>query len=386
MVVWAIILSIFSGFLGQEVYAHKVHSACESNSRNVPVDSFVDDLDSVMCKLTGRGEPTLVKGIRDENAYTIYQSQPNKFIVEYNPQFIIKGKQQSRNFQDYVNSCLQKYEPFLKGPNGEKLSIRATNNSKIDPISIDVLSSGMRAHAHGYNEDIDCPTVLHETLHILGLEDEYPEEVSGFIIDPITGEPEFVEEDADIVGYDCRAVTVPESVMYDQRAAILKVLSPMRSKQITCVCDGARGKRVCENLKTQKNQSKILSAKTCPRGLGSRAIIDEGFSPDDLANYLDLPMDIVKPAEEEDPPKLDFYPIDEGGVEAFAINPQLDGRSPPESKSLLMPAHFRAIVYPTCRSENKRYIECTEEAYQHSAIEECSLTAKGCQSDPNWLQ
>lgn len=358
---------------------------CATTEGRSSVRKAAKDFDDVMCKLAGRGQPLLAFG-SDEHAYLINQTGAKHFEIEFNPVFVQIGTS-ARDHKSYVNACLKKYERFLKGPEGETLSIKAVSKNEIRPTFIEIIPEGARSHSLGYSGDIDCPTILHETLHLLGLQDEYPEKVSGYIMDRESGEHRFVTDSAEVVGYDCRATTVPESIMYDPMTAVLSVLPPNRLKVVTCVCEGPTGKRTCEKLKRLKDPSRLLSSKVCPKGLTSRSITEEGVAPEDLINLLEIPAETINglPSVASGPAKLNFSPIDDG-AEGFSLEPFYDGAGRAKRESLLMPAHFRAIVYPLCTEKNRRYRECTEEAYQNSAVKECSMKVKECQSNLDWLQ
>ena len=93
-----------------------------------------------------------------------------------------------------VAKCYLEAEPFLKGPNGEQLVLRLaekseklkaglfkflSKNQHLKPLSVKVetknFSSRFRGNSTDFASNYDCPTILHETLHWLGLSDEYPE-------------------------------------------------------------------------------------------------------------------------------------------------------------------------------------------------------------------
>ncbi len=379
MKLFLILLMIFA--YQQDLSGHQASDACVVRTR-APVNKATEDLDRIMCRLSSRGAPALYES-RSEVKYYIKHTG-NEVLIDLNLKFDQAGSAPKRNYHNYVNQCLELYKSFLKGPEGETLSIRVGNKEYPPPTVIDILPKGTRAHSEGYSEDIDCPTVLHEVLHLLGLADEYPEKTSGFIADRETGEVTFVEENPEFEGYDCRAVTVRESIMYNHWEAVQAVLVPNRSKQLTCVCEGRSGKRVCERLKKHKNPAQILSARKCPRGTTSRSITEEKYSPQDLLTYLGVTPNSPGKDDSSAPTQIAFQTM-EGDVEAFTLAPFYDGKAKPMRESLLMPAHFRAIVYPLCESENKKYRECTEEAYQHSEVQECSQKAKECQSNLDWL-
>lgn len=88
-----------------------------------------------------------------------------------------------------VNRCWALANPHMKGPNGEGLTVVLLNGKSddIDPrlipdpgvtINFRPEVSGhalTRSDANNYAVSIDCPTIIHETLHRFGLMDEYRE-------------------------------------------------------------------------------------------------------------------------------------------------------------------------------------------------------------------
>ena len=89
----------------------------------------------------------------------------------------------------------------LFGPKRERLKVQITdpkNNpknqfqcgNKLDKPTRDVsiVSAYHRFGAVKYASDIDCPSIVHEVLHLTGLCDEYKEMSNGFYTDPETGE------------------------------------------------------------------------------------------------------------------------------------------------------------------------------------------------------
>jgi hypothetical protein len=77
----------------------------------------------------------------------------------------------------FVNKCFARMSPYLIGPNGEQINLRLpVASDKIVPHAHPVTVSpacGDRGEALCWTENYDCATVLHETMHHLGLVDEY---------------------------------------------------------------------------------------------------------------------------------------------------------------------------------------------------------------------
>ncbi len=82
-----------------------------------------------------------------------------------------------------VRTCLQTLAPYLSGPDGHKLEIKLLNQEQLNRLPpnlrpeirpIDVVRYG-RANYQAYPNDITCPEILHEVMHLFGLNDEYYE-------------------------------------------------------------------------------------------------------------------------------------------------------------------------------------------------------------------
>ena len=113
----------------------------------------------------------------------------------------------------------------MLGPNGEKLNIvieppSAKEACEKEPKTIKIGSREHRSNQMKYESDIDCPTITHEVLHLLGLCDEYKEEFKGFLVSSDTREIKMTngeekpdnENDQFVLAYDCR-VTAKNSIM-----------------------------------------------------------------------------------------------------------------------------------------------------------------------------
>ena len=107
-----------------------------------------------------------------------------------------------------TKSCINNVNSYLKSPNGEELKINIIDeeeNNKRAPSerpltrSIAVNNADARSHSLGYESDIDCETIIHEIMHLLGLVDEYHETIK--------------EGGKERAKYQCRAVAEVDSLM-----------------------------------------------------------------------------------------------------------------------------------------------------------------------------
>jgi hypothetical protein len=136
----------------------------------------------------------------------------------------------SRNeMHSRIKTCMQDASPFMKGPDGKKLDFTiltpaetlqrpASERPGVSRVSIQ--APGTRSNSGAYKADIDCATIAHEVLHLLGLCDEY---------------------DGTLDGYTCRAVAQETSIMSNQHQAYGLGMS----KTHTCEC---RPGTICERV------------------------------------------------------------------------------------------------------------------------------------------
>ena len=87
--------------------------------------------------------------------------------------------------------CLQEASFNMLGPNGERLAFNITDDSSLSscerPNHISIQSRTGRSNNKSYEADIDCPMIVHEIGHTMGLRDEYRERVIGENVSVTTG-------------------------------------------------------------------------------------------------------------------------------------------------------------------------------------------------------
>lgn len=111
--------------------------------------------------------------------YTLLAEAPQRHRVLLHARFI---KNSSGAMLRRVQRCLEAVGPHLRSPDGNRLAFtilddagaaRLSPESRPRPVEINVTAAGTRSFARGYAADIDCPTIVHEVLHLVGLCDEY---------------------------------------------------------------------------------------------------------------------------------------------------------------------------------------------------------------------
>ncbi len=274
-----------------------------------------------------------------------------------------------------VEQCLRSAGPYLRGPDGQQLGIRLVDGAGSDappPIDIRIGAAGMRANSREYPRELvetgvdafrqagNCETVTHEILHLLGLVDEYQEEMIGFVHDPATGEIVHVEDRGSsrhagasaatsptpdyLRAFNCRALGPPDSVMSDPHRAFGAVQGAYVTE--TCQCPMSGKEAVAgDRDRCEAAISTWADANACPPGAISYAA--------------------RTPVEGAPSGYRESF---ESGTRGFVPPHSYVIRriAPPARSSLLHPAHFRAITQPGCEGANQTYYQCAQRAYETS--------------------
>lgn len=392
-----------------KITAHEAQVGCKDCSQiATPAHHLAQNVDDALC-VQSVGSDQIAKN--EYGAFRIKRIGNKKYIAEINPKFygappgqdesyvsyaLRSGETHSR-FVEYMNICLKRYNPYLKGPNGEELEIQAVNDNKIPQVAIyierdwDARATGLskvdidkkkfRSSVHNYAADIDCPSVLHEALHLMGLKDEYNEVSAGYILNPETGEHEFVSEGA--AGYDCRVMGPGNSVMSDQYNAIQALQTLTIVEGVNCDCK--QSEEACEKIIVDAVVGKQIK-KGCPSGFTSNVYVDMIPSDKDLMQFEGmsvLDLKLMKDQTPENEYKISMYGDGTTGLDI----PMKKTTQPPIRSTLLHPAHFRMITQPNCNKVNSTYKECTSIAYDTSEMNpSCMQITKKCQSLEDWLK
>ena len=202
---------------------------------------LIDDLqEQVQCfELKPGKEKTVYSNTGRDRSYRIKREPDNSsysYVIPLNLQFSadedydgeVPRDQVPIHYIQRVQDCIKEANEKMLGPNGEKLKIviqtpteQVDKNCIDDVKTIKVGSKEHRSNSGKYEADIDCETITHEILHLLGLCDEYIEQLKGHYIDSETGERRSallnrMEEDEELMNsenydfkpaFDCRATT-----------------------------------------------------------------------------------------------------------------------------------------------------------------------------------
>lgn len=244
------------GDLGERFYNEKV--ACEDESQDTLADILgkIKDSEKVLrCMDLKDGEFANISRRINYNVstgdYTIKKLDGNKYEAYFHIEFQDNpaAKTTAKELMARAQSCMGDVSPFMKGPNGEQLSIKIVNeenglkelplNQRPKKTNIGIAAKGFRSHSKMYEENIDCPVITHEVLHLFGLCDEYKERWKG------PGQ-----------NYDCRVVPKAISVMANQ----YEMFEIAVDKEVTCSCKEKTCKDVMNGSDEEKK--KLLLSKT----------------------------------------------------------------------------------------------------------------------------
>ena len=167
-----------------------------------------------LCRDLHIGESYLVKN-ETATTYTANYTLRRNSILQYeafvNIKFSYKWRvEKPREFnskekvRQRVTSCFNKYQNALKDEYGREIKLTLWDKSmkgikKPKSNKVKLVSKGLRSTSSDWSLDLKCFTIVHETLHLLGLADEYSEAISGDA------------KSSDL--YECRAIGRSDSLM-----------------------------------------------------------------------------------------------------------------------------------------------------------------------------
>ncbi|MGZ3773139.1 MAG: hypothetical protein ACXVCY_06180 [Pseudobdellovibrionaceae bacterium] len=261
-----------------------------------------------------------------------------------------------------VRDCVDRLNPHLIGPNGEKLAIEILNNDDAKNKSLEKIENVIaidddvrRAHSKYYGLNSSCDTIGHELLHLMGLTDEYKE-------------PENVE----FFQKDCRVLGPEDSIMSNHIETTDN--DDIFSNKLFikgCVClDPTKCKIYSESQKDQLifcpvgySESESFSKFTNEVKIDIKKRQAFGYS-------LSLPDGFMNMAKQKE-------------IIVLSVRKTLR----PEN-SYLYPAQFRVITRPNCKKENRIYYSCAKDSYYRplKLFGTCHSRPKECQDRLDWLR
>lgn len=202
-------------------------------------DQIVAELDEhIQCGEMTSGNTRRVEGVLSSR-YSLTKTNDETYTVPLYLSFepinnydgLVPADQVNSYYLNKAQECLSQAQEKLLGPNGEKLNIvtHAPQQNKCSrktpgTHNIRIGSKHLRSTNQVYASDINCSTITHEILHLLGLTDEYKEQSLGYYVNPHTGQTVTEAEantNKDTIfqsAYDCRVVQL-NNIMSDDDSA-----------------------------------------------------------------------------------------------------------------------------------------------------------------------
>lgn len=409
------VIGILSSIDGLKPFFSKTSelvASCQLNSEqtNEELNALLSALEALnSCISLKADESAIVRGDQGsgvDSRYVLSMLPAVKgkaaFRVTINPEFAREDAEFdvgiNKYYSDKARKCLANVQDKLIGPNGERLEIKlyddvknetSIKNAPPPKVRVEIAKSEIRDHSKKWSPNSDCSTIIHELFHLIGLADEYEEVSSGVRVEK-DGLVKWVEKDATIADYNCRAIGPKDSVMNSPQAAI-KSVSPGKAI-MTCQCTnvmmgmvgGAGGfggvgiggmpggaiPALTEDYKKEFEKQMAETAKRMEEEKIKCLKILESIS----VNSDRCPVGTIKNVEDitySEWESNQFYRDRIEKAEKREIDPMMMARTvrvaPKEEKeSLLYPGQFRAITEPGCFSSNRTYYLCSREAYRTS--------------------
>ncbi|HAR42748.1 MAG TPA: hypothetical protein DCS07_09000 [Bdellovibrionales bacterium] len=272
-----------------------------------------------------------------------------------------------------TQECFERVADKVRGPDGEKLELKINDEfPSRNPIQVNVSAKIGRSNTLNWNSAEDCPTILHETLHHLGLVDEYREMSMGFRL-KADGGTEFVNDKATHLYADCRVPGPPDSIMETPILALGKTQQKIIYSVCACFFPGAQqgggfGPGFADSIEEGSERFKEFQARDSDKCLEKLIKLpkDAEKCPDGVVSFEVYHQYFSQNVENE---KRYLAAMEAGGLASSINTVQKNIKTtsiPPEKSTLLYPAHFRAIISPDCLSENKIYYSCARESQKTS--------------------
>lgn len=227
------------------------------------------DLNPGQNKVVNRNAFTSPTGTRMK--YALKRIDKRNYLATLNLNFVDKfsgDKVTSEIMHTRVKQCLRGMGKFMNSSDNRNINFSILTNTEAQSIDelerppridINISESGGRANSMTYPSQIDCPTITHEVMHLLGLVDEYEEKSDFHYVDSnknryktskLSGEAlEALLSSGKIKKvYDykaCRSVSKKESLMSDHR----EITSNGLPRQIKCSCRNS----VCNSVIKKQN-------------------------------------------------------------------------------------------------------------------------------------
>lgn len=249
--------------------------------------------------------------------------------------------------RERVVECLRLASPRLRGPDGEQITLKLAEPSReLPPARVSVRREPhpeFISNAREYANGLGCHQLLHETLHLLGLIDEYQD----------AKDPEILK---------CYAAKPAGTILSDPEAAWALSYGGVRQRIFE--------KRGVGN---EKQFRRLLGRVADPALDDESTLVSTELyaGPEELAGK--------RYALKEFPPKSE--------MDSFSVRYSVIDRHAGDGRSLLRRGHLKKLLYPNCGAVNRVYDDCTRNTFLTEAqIRErgCPTLPKACE-DPSWI-
>lgn len=339
------------------------------------------------------------------------------------------GRLSPQEMMNRSKNCLAKASPYMKGPKGELIELTVMSQDEINGLPrkqrpkgnvISIEGPNFGTNAASYAEDVDCDTITHEMLHLLGLCDEYEETRQKYgdmwNCRVVTKEPSIMRELSVFnkavpqnLSCDCKLMPC-SSIMKSSNEDVKKLYT---AQTALSVIDYRFRAQYCKNislvstpnlkepsramiLKTNTERSFVVESRTVSSQQRAPHYFVERYDiscncPSGDNECLQLKESIVKKVMT---PKIgDSCPRGSkptgNQTEKKFSRPQVNDdilyfTSEPQIESLLQPGHFHKILEGTCPGQSAGYQECADFAYKNNRNGSCNVPKK-CYDDSYYL-
>ena len=199
--------------------------------------------------------------------HSVKKISNNEYKATLAIEFNTEDSGKNKEYFDKVKECIASTSDYFKSADGKSMSVdiiskeendKLPRGEKLNVVDIGLQGKGARSHSRAYAADIDCPTITHEVLHLMGLADEYHENMTKVYYNEETKEAyheDYFPKDKDRKDYktqtaynDCRAISKTPSVMSSQNDMFKNSVK----QKVTCECKSDSCKTFMKDEKIAK--------------------------------------------------------------------------------------------------------------------------------------
>lgn len=368
----SILILLFGFTLNAQTQSESGH--CIDLNKRQPTAEFensalVQSLEQVnegfQCTLPAIGETRsisgLLNGVRQDFALKPLSS--NTFEVGFNLRF------ENQMMQERTARCYEQSNDYLRDGLGRNIRFKilsASELSSLEPSNrpqelVITSNNNTEENAGNFHTNFSCATILHETLHWVGLHDEYHnnrranyikrdnrgeieqtitwQEVSQMTAQEVRELNQNTDFERQLQYNDCRPNPDSPSIMNSVNAFLADKLP----RYVVCPCTGAS----CETLRQRGSATPF----------GGRSAI------------CNAPGAITTSSAQIYSTREEIPSLDPNTTAVVAMEPTSD-------EPVLRNAYVEKILYPACASKACRYITCTQFSYTEAG--------NACQGRPSY--